>query len=284
MTTQNTIPVQPAFPWAYFLIAFGFSWLAWLPAVLASYGFITPPLPLDILTPLSILVGAFGPLVSALILTSREGGKVGRRQFLKRGLNFRIPLRWLAIIFGLPILVSAAARYLDILTGGTPPPYGYSSPLALLPTFIFILLLGGPIQEEYGWRGYALDRMQARFGSLKAGILLGAIWTLWHLPFWFMTNSGMEGTPLPIYTLYTISLSVVIAWVYNGTGKNVLVSILFHTMANFVSNLFPTHGPEVSDSRAYLILAVLYMVIAMFITLRSVRQNATMAELSLQYD
>ncbi len=266
--SQGQAAVKASFPWTFFLIAFGFSWLVWLPGVLATYGVIASPLPQEALAPLLLLIGAFGPLVSSVLLTAREAGRAGVRRFLKRGLNFRIPLPWLAVTLGLPVVFSAAARYLDLLTGGTPPPYGFGSPLALLPAFLFILLLGGPIQEEYGWRGYALDRMQARWGSFTASLILGALWTLWHLPFWFIAGSGMEGTPLPVYGLYTTGLSAVMAWAYFGSGRNVLVAILFHTMANFSANLFPTHGPEPGSSRAYLFLAVFYVAAALILKLR----------------
>lgn len=75
---------------------------------------------------------------------------------------------------------------------------------------------------------------------------------------------------------------MMIGWVYNGTEKNVFVAILFHAMANFVSNLFPTHGPEVSDSRAYLYLAVFYLSVALIITIRSNRKTVAATELSLR--
>ncbi len=253
--------VRPGFPWAYTLLAYGFSWLIWSPSVLASAGIIPAPLPIDLFTALLIMIGAFGPLVAGFTLTAREEGRAGVRRLLASGRQWRIGRFALAVILGLPFVASASARALDILTGGTPPPFALEAPLALLPTFLFILLLGGPIQEEFGWRGYMLPRLQS-WGSIGASLILGVVWALWHVPFWFMEGAGMGGTPLPIFVLYNVGLTGVMTWLHLHTRGSIYAAILMHTMANFVSNVVPTHDAQVHDSRAYLFQALIYMVVA----------------------
>jgi hypothetical protein len=254
--------VRPGFPWAYTLLAYGISWLIWSPAVLATAGIIPSPLPMALLTGLMIMLGAFGPLVAAFTCTAREEGHTGVRHLLARGRHWRIGWLPIAVIAGLPFVASVTARALDALTGGTPPPFALEAPLALLPTFLFILLLGGPIQEEFGWRGYALPRLQARWGAAGASLILGLVWALWHVPFWFMEGAGMGGTPLPIFVLYNVGLAGVMTWLHNQTRGSVCAAILMHTVANFVSNVLPTHDAQVHDSRAYLFQAVIYTLIA----------------------
>jgi uncharacterized protein len=239
-------------------------------------GIVTPPLPLDLLTVLLLMLGAFGPLVAALSVTERTEGRAAVRRLLASGLQWRIGLPALALIVGLPLVASVAARTLDTLTGGTPPPFTLATPWALIPTFVFILLLGGPIQEEFGWRGYALPCLQARSGALGATLLLAVVWTVWHLPFWFMAGSGMAGTPLPVYALYTLGLTGVMTWLHTLTGGSVFAAILMHTMANFVSNVFPTHSAQAHDSRAYLFLALIYLATAALLLRSAPRRAATL--------
>src|SRR5436853_185126 len=68
-------------------------------------------------------------------------------------------------------------------------------PWAILPAFAFILLLQGPVPEEFGWRGYALDRLQARWGALTSALVLGVVWGLWHLPLFFLPAAGIYVLP-----------------------------------------------------------------------------------------
>lgn len=266
--------VRPGAAWVFVLLAYGISWLIWSPAVLATYGLIASPLAPELLAALVLLVGAFGPLLAAVILTGRQAGRAGVRRLLARGWQWRTigwP-QWL-VILGVPLAASAAARALDVATGGTPPPFALASPLLLLPTFLFILLLGGPIQEEYGWRGYLLPRLQARWGAIGASVVLGVIWALWHLPLWFMEGAGMAGTPLPIYLLYTLGETFLITWLFNRSEGSVLAAILMHTMANFVANIFPTHDALVRDSHAYLFLALIYTVVGVALVAADARRR-----------
>jgi uncharacterized protein len=246
----------------YVVLAFALSWAIWTPAVLATRGVIDPPLPMDAFTPISIFVGAFGPLVAALVLSGRARGGEGRTALLRRGLQWRtIGWRSLAVIVGLPFVVNGAARALDSATGGDSPPFSAESAVVLVAVFFAILLLGGPIQEEFGWRGYALPRLVDRYGIPAGTLVLGTIWAAWHLPFWFMDGSGMEGTPMPVYLVYVLGLTAVMTWLHNRTAGSVLAAILMHTTANWISNVLPTHGPEATDSNAYLFQAVAYLLV-----------------------
>lgn len=269
MNQQN---IRPGFPWAYTLLAFGFSWVVWAPAVLAGYDLIRTPLPLEALTVLLLFIGAFGPLIAALALTAREGGRDGVRRLLRRGLQWRIGLPAYAVIFGLPLVASALARGLDVLTGGTPPDFMLGSPLALIPSFVVLLLLGGPVQEEFGWRGYALDRLQGRWGPLVGSVFLGVVWTLWHAPFWFMEGAGMEGTAPAVYTILTLGETFVITWLYNRSGGSLWAAILMHGAFNFVANVLPTHSATPIDSRAYLFLALIYFIFGLALLVNDARR------------
>jgi membrane protease YdiL (CAAX protease family) len=105
---------------------------------------------------------------------------------------------------------------------------------------------------------------------MGASLILGVVWALWHLPFWWMAGAGMGGTSLPIFVLYNVGLSGVMTWVHQRTGGSVLAAILLHTTANFVSNVLPTHTAQVHDSHAYLFQALLYVLVAVGLLLTPV--------------
>ena len=82
--------------------------------------------------------------------------------------------------------------------------------------FIVIFFGGGPLGEEIGWRGFALPRMQTRYGALRATLLLGILWTFWHLPHFLTTaqrggpgsSSSIFYINLPIFFLMVMSITV----------------------------------------------------------------------------
>jgi membrane protease YdiL (CAAX protease family) len=93
-------------------------------------------------------------------------------------------------------------------------------------------LLGGPIFEEPGWRGFALPRLEARLKPLPAALLLGVIWTAWHLPlFWY---PGWTSLPIWFYLVLTVALSVIITMTANIARFGVIAPILVHAANNTV--------------------------------------------------
>jgi membrane protease YdiL (CAAX protease family) len=105
------------------------------------------------------IVGLFGPVFGACILTYRDGGWAGIRRLLGRLLRIRFPAAWWGVIVGLPLGVQAAAHFLPLVTGEPLPPAGTTSFWVFLSTLLMVTVLGGG-QEEIGWRGYALDLIQ----------------------------------------------------------------------------------------------------------------------------
>jgi len=209
--------------WLYFLIAFAFSWLLWLPAVLSSNGQPT-------------LFGAFGPFVAAFSLTYFNEGKDGVKKLLKRGFDYRFGKVWLIPLFLLFPAINGSALLLGILSeGATPDLFWLSNPLLIIFYFIYIFFLAGGVTEEFGWRGYALDRFQARYNAVVSSVILGLIWGFWHLPMFFIKGSLQQSAPIWGFLLQTILLAILFTWLHNNTNGSVLVAIIFHTMYNLTS-------------------------------------------------
>lgn len=189
----------------FFIITFVWSWIIWLPFVLPYFGLYEMTETLQGLVIPALTLGAFGPLAAALILTYHEGGLKAIKAYFKRCLNFRIKLIYYFIAVVLALGITALAHYFTNILGiDTLPnsliPDEISIPIYILivPYMIMMFLVGGG-QEEFGWRGYAQDPLQDRFGIIKGSLIIGLLWGLWHSPLWLIPNEGHSYYPLLLF-------------------------------------------------------------------------------------
>jgi membrane protease YdiL (CAAX protease family) len=77
-------------------------------------------------------------------------------------------------------------------------------------------------------------------GPGRAGILLGVIWALWHLPLFYITGTPNAGQSFPVYMLGVTALSVAMAWLYMRTGGSLLLVMLMHAAVNNTTGLVPS--------------------------------------------
>ena len=162
--------------WRFVAFTFLWAWLFLLPAVLSSRSADEPWVVV-----LRIL-GGISPMVAASVLTVLYEDRAGRRDYWYRATQWRrVHSRWYAVIFVFVPTLALVASLLDRLLGGAGlqlEDTGSSilaRPLTVLPLIAFLLFFG-PIPEELGWRGYALDRLQARWSAGVASLILGLVW------------------------------------------------------------------------------------------------------------
>lgn len=222
----------------FFVLSFIISWILWLPSVLVSLGII-PTGPIQIMSQFAI----FGPFIAAFALTYSKRGKDGIKTLFLSGWNFKFNKKWILALFipiitaGVSLLIVSVLEPMDRLQ--------YSTPLIMwVPNFILFYFIGGPFTEEYGWRGYALDRLQSKFNALLSSVILGLIWGLWHLPLFFIVGTVQENIPIYEFLLLQVVISVFYTWILNNNRNtnnevNVFLAIMFHAMANFSSMIFP---------------------------------------------
>jgi membrane protease YdiL (CAAX protease family) len=249
-------------PWVYFALVYGFSWAFTIPAAISGVS-------LSDSTALMVIygLGGLGPAAAAILLTTLTRDGEGRRKYWRRIVDFRrIPLRWYGVILLTGPAITGLAALVDRLLGGEglrleAAARFVEQPLAILPFALFILLFG-PLPEEIGWRGYALDRLQSRWNALTASLILGAAWAVWHLPQFFIRGTYQHGLGFGsrVFWMFVIAgttiSSILYTWIYNNTGRSTLSAILFHFMQNFTGELF-----ELS-ARADLISSVLTIAVA----------------------
>jgi membrane protease YdiL (CAAX protease family) len=159
---------------------------------------------------------------------------------------------------------------LDKLAGGSGGTWGeaalnfITNPSSIILSILFATLF--PFIEELGWRGYVLDRLQEKHNALVSSLILGTVWSLWHLPTFFIRDSYQEslGIGTPEFWLFfagIIPLTFAFTWIYNNTGRSTLAVILFHSMVNFTGELIAL------SERADTFSTALWFIVAIGITL-----------------
>jgi membrane protease YdiL (CAAX protease family) len=173
-----------------------------------------------------LLIGGFVPSLAGLLLTGVREGKPGLREMGRRVIQFNIGWRWYLAAIAVVVIGTLGQITILRLFGR---PFDLTAFLAqlglLLPSFVI-----GPLSEELGWAGYAQDRLQTRWSPRRSAILLGVIWSFWHLPLFFipgMLNHDMAW-PFAAFLLGKTSLRVVYGWLHNNTGGSIWTAIFFH--------------------------------------------------------
>jgi membrane protease YdiL (CAAX protease family) len=250
--------------WSFFALALGWSWLFWILAILLG---------LSLETPVGVvlgLLGLLGPMIAGIVSTYLTHGKESRRDYWLRVIDVRrIRARWyIVILLFVPVIFAFAVAF-DILSGGSgaaweePAIRFFASPWTIIP-FAFSILLVGPL-EEFGWRGYVLDRLQERWNALKSALILGVVWSLWHLPLFFIRGSyqynlGAGSLSFWLFIIGIVPLSVLFSWIFNNTRRSTLAAMLFHFMVNFTGELVAL------SPRAELYSILLWIIAAIVVT------------------
>jgi membrane protease YdiL (CAAX protease family) len=186
---------------AFVVLAYAISWTLWAPTLFGLGGFVLQAL------------GAFGPAIAAALVTHWTGHSV--RTWFRSLWRWRVPLPFYLYALGLPVVLFGSMNLvLAALGEGVHLDRLPDAAVSWLATFVVVALVGGG-QEEPGWRGFALDRFQARHSPLVATLVLGLVWGLWHLPLYGL---GFVG-PMLFAVFYT--------WLYNRT-RSVLLCVLLH--------------------------------------------------------
>jgi uncharacterized protein len=260
----------------FFALTFLWSWVIWAPLVLAGLGII--PLDAELVMRLAMpaaMLGAFGPAFGACLSIWTLDGLPALKQFLRRFTSLRFGWKaWTAIFVVLGAL-NVIAWYAPELLGDVRLPMLLPT-AAVFPIWWLLMVLLGGGQEEVGWRGYILEPLENRYGLWGGNIVLGLVWTLWHLPLWFMPGSSQEHMPFVAFALGNIGLCFFFSWVLKASGGRPLAGLIAHGTNNAFIALFPTIvlQPDALQTRWWIHQTLLLVVGALFM-LRLTRRGAT---------
>jgi uncharacterized protein len=215
-----------------------------------------------------------GPSIAALIVAA----VLGRRDVVRLMGGFarmRVSSRWALVAVVLPLVMIVVAIAISVVVLGAATPLLTMGVLGgLLLEFGRVLFLGGPLEEELGWRGFALPRLQVRHSAFTAALALGVVWGLWHIPLYFVPGTGqfetVRGAASPAFAIgafvvWTIGLSILFTWLYNRTSGSLIVAMLFHASVNVAAYVPVAVG---SAGAAAIVYALITWVVALAVVSR----------------
>lgn len=254
MNPTNTVPEAYRVRFSSFipflLIAFGLAWgilglYIFLPELMgAVFGQLTGNHPL-------FFLAVYAPAIAAFTLVSRNGGIAGLRSFLGRVLLWRCGAAWYSfLIIGIPLIfIGGSAIRGNLFT----EPFPFDSFQALLVGLIFAAIKG-PI-EEFGWRGLALPLLQRKFAPIWAGLILGTIWGLWHLPAFLLSGTQQSEWSFTAFFAGCLAISVIVTALFNRSRGSILLSAFFHF--SLMNPIFPDAQPY----DTYLLIVVASLIV-----------------------
>jgi len=239
MTVKTLVP--------FLALAFGLTWgiaallILFTDQIVATFGEITMSNPLFILA-------VYSPGIAGVLLVLWHYGLKGLVSFFRRLTLWRMSLVWwLFLILGIPAIVYAGAA----VKGTISDPFPFSPWYQVLPALAFALILG-PI-EEFGWRGLALPLLQRRFTPFWAGLILGIIWAVWHIPSFLMSGTPQSAWSFAPYFAGVVAISVILTPIFNDARGSLLIAVLYHFQ--MMNPIWPDAQPW--DNLLFVIAAVI---------------------------
>lgn len=237
-----------------YALMFLLAWPFLILEALGSHGLVSKPPAL-----LGFATG-WAPGIAAVVVTAMIAGRAGVRDLLRRFLIWKAGLQWYLVACFMMAAIILGGIGLHLLFGGPMPaiPLAGASILNIALSFVILILLGALINtEEIAWRGFALPRLQARYGALAACILLALPEALFHFPyFWNKDVDFYQNVGIFWFTAFTIAAAFIYAFIFNKTKGSLLIVTLLHASQNAWANLL-------SDNTArpfYFTVALAWMI------------------------
>jgi membrane protease YdiL (CAAX protease family) len=251
----------------YFLATFALSWGIFWAAL--AFGFAESPI---------VILGVWGPTLSAIIVTAVFHGIAGLRRFLGR-FDARQGLKWFLPLLAFFMAIGLAGRFIGAAVAGIAFDLRFWGWAWVVQVMITQFLIPG-LGEEFGWRGFALHRLQHVMTPLTATLVIAFFHLLWHLPTYWL-GQGMHNVPAIWAIFFLVPWTVLFTWAYNRSGGSIAVSVICHATSGMSLSfaaflpaasvvpistdlLFMTWLPN-GLMGPYLGVAVLYWLLALYV-------------------
>lgn len=202
--------------------------------------------------PLSGIVGGIlGVGLGAFVVTAAADGRAGVADLAARTLRWRVPARWYLIaLLGVPLATTVLAAAIYQGEAFESPADGWLHVIGAVCALFVLQFIFFQLAEEIGWTGFFQDRLRDRYGPIKLSAVVAVPWAFWHLPDFFAEEGwGLEQLVLAVvfFVIEVVLLffaRVIIVWLYERTGRSVLLVVIFHasfdaTISRLAEELIP---------------------------------------------
>ena len=236
---NETITYKPK---QFFILIFAVTWTFWFAAP-----YLGDPINSDPIFLMFMLAGLSTPFATALYLIFTAKNDALKSTFSNKLFNIKL-IKWKTI--PLFLILFPASIIISVLISTI---FGYSFDqftiadefsfsIGGIPTLLVLLLAA--CFEELGWRGYAVESLNNKFNYFEATAIFGVLWSLWHLPMFFIPESYQaellqEDFILVInFFVSIIPLAFIISWFCKKTSGSILGAILIHSVVNLSQEFF----------------------------------------------
>lgn len=182
------------------------------------------------------------PGIVAVAMTAHAGGRRAVAALLGRLVDWRVSARWYLFAIGYMAAVKLAVAVAHRAALGEWPRFGEQPWYLMFAAALGSTLIGGQAGEETGWRGFLLPGMARRFGLPAAGLLVGVVWALWHLPLFHAPVADTFGQSFPLYLMQVTALSVAMTWLSVRARGSLVPVMLLHAAVNNTKDIVPSAG------------------------------------------
>lgn len=200
-------------------------------------------------------LSGYSPSIAGLLVKKKFYSKSEFKAFLRSCINIKKSFRdylyvliTSLILWSIPFIVISFFKEHKVLL---------NSPLIFLSWITPVMIFGGGL-EEIGWRGVLLPKLLCRFSYIKSSLIIGIIWSIWHIPLWFISGSPQQELNFLPFALSCIASSFVLTFIYTQT-KSIWLCILFHALDNACSYIF-TYSVDM-----HIIISVITALVGLFI-------------------
>lgn len=257
MQTKNEYRYKPAL---FFVYAYLFTWIFWIPAIFTS----------ESISPILMLLGLFAPAVVSTVFVMASGSDA-LKQDLKNKLVGFYKVKWLNVLWAVVVftIVIVCSILLSLCFGQSLDQFSFTKDFSFTGVGIagaFLTITLASIIEEVGWKGYCEDSIGNYMNWFWESMIFGVLWSFWHFPLIFIQGTyqaGLMVNPLYVINFFIsgIPMGFVITWVYLASDRSILACIIFHFFVNFLQEKIAM-TPETKCVETIVITLVAAIIVA----------------------